>query len=178
MTDFPDSNECRRSEDFAALQTAIHGRLRSRPDRERTLYDVPETDLSFLDSFEPGHVLPFLGTSHSKEQNGITGVYLEGYREIDEQGKKSYALRGIKENFVVVQVPTSVSQSVYRSLERALQTTWMRYAYALRYEGLGERYARMLATGRGDALKMQQRIYDLEDAYRRTMKALLSTKTA
>lgn len=177
MTDFPDSNECRRSEDFAALQTAVYGRLRSRPDRERTLYEVPETDLSFLDSFEPGHVLPFLGTSREKERAGIVGVYLEGYRKIDDHGKKTYALRGIEENFVVVPVPTSVSQSVYRSLERELQTTWMRYAYALRYEGLGERYAQILATGKGNALKMQQRIYDLEDAYRRTMKGLLSTKT-
>ncbi len=180
MDEFISPDAIKESEDFEILQSAIHATLQRRPSADRILYDERSImeDPLFLQTYGPKHIEPMLGTSRSKERSGITGILLTGYRELDDEGKKQYVLSGTDENFVLIPVPTSISQSVYRALSREQKICWMRYAYALRHGGLNIRYEKMLRTGKGNALRMQQRIYDLEDAYRRTMKALLSTQNS
>lgn len=178
MAEFISPDALKESEDFGMLRSAIHAELRRRPARDRLLYPEESllVDSPFLDTYGPENIEPMLGTSPSKEQCGITGIVLTGYREMEDDGTRKYALEGTDENFVLIPVPTSVSQSIYRTLERGQKVCWMQYAYALRHAGLTVRYERMLRNGKGNALRMQQRIYGLEDAYRRIMKGLLSTQ--
>jgi len=176
MLDIPSSEECSADRGFKPLLSNIHTKLRGIPDSDVGRFKFcSDHEEAFFDAFAPDHIIPGLGITTEREEKGDLRIFIEGYMQQDDAGRLEFATTGEPISGIAINVPYSISRSVYRSLEHECQVLWMKYAYALRKEGLSERYMRMMRTGRGNAMMIQDRIYKLEDAYARQIEELLAT---
>lgn len=176
MLEIPSSDECSADSGFKPLLSNIHTKLRTIPDSDVDRFKLhSDHEEAFFDAFTPNHVIPGLGITREREEKGDLRIFIEGYMQQGDGGQLEFATTGDEISAIAINVPNSVSRTVYRSLEHECQVLWMKYAYALRKEGLSEKYMRMMRTGKGNALMIQDRIYKLEDAYARQIEELLAT---
>lgn len=175
MDHLPSSSEAAKDENFQEARFFLWSQRQNISLENMSL--TPGQYL-LLQRLRMNNLVPGLGGKKHHEDNGIVHLYAEGYVRVDESKDEYYCLADWQSPAIleIVEFSKKRIEKLYERLTTEQKISIVRYAFALRYEGLIDEYNDRFRNGMR-YIDISQRLAKLPESYEHHMQELQRVKT-